>query len=245
MNIKEYFFVMILLCVCGILDGQVCFLNLFFFQISDTLFLFYSIKFIYFFKQLFIPVWIETIVSDHFKVFIRTVKDKIVYKVFSTFIYFDIFFILMTVVPSSDHLFVIFIFDDAVFSHGRSGSVSGNVIDAIINIIVIIVFFFLFSVDIKAVYKFIIESLFKITKMFELLFRKKIKDLIHPSLSELFIGNKSSSFYFFWYQKLLHKQGSGYGDSISNLCQKYVKSKQNRKWSCFCHFYRSRSIWIF
>lgn len=197
MNIKEYFFEMILSCVCGILDGQVCFLNLFsFFQISDIL---------------FIPVWIETIVSDHFKVFIRTVKDKIVYKVFSTFIYFDIFFILMTVVPSSDHLFVIFIFDDAVFSHGRSGSVSGNVIDAIINIIVIIVFFFLFSVDIKAVYKFIIESLFKITKMFELLFRKKIKDLIHPSLSELFIGNKSSSFYFFWYQKLLHKQGSGYG----------------------------------
>ena len=183
MNIKEYFFEMILSCVCGILDGQVCFLNLFsFFQISDIL---------------FIPVWIEAIVSDHLKVF-------------NTFIYFDIFFILMTVVPSSDHLFVIFIFD-AVFSHGRSGSVSGNVIDAIINIIVIIVFFFLFSVDIKAVYKFIIESLFKITKMFELLFRKKIKDLIHPSLSELFIGNKSSSFYFFWYQKLLHKQGSGYG----------------------------------
>ena len=150
MNIKEYFFEMILLCVCGILDGQVCFLNLFFFQISDTLFLFYSIKFIYFFKQLFIPVWIETIVSDHFKVFIRTVKDKIVYK---------------------------------VFSYGRSGSVSGNVIDAIINIIVIIVFFFLFSVDIKAVYKFIIESLFKIMKMFELLFRKKTKSLIHPCLS--------------------------------------------------------------
>ena len=172
-------------------------------------------------------------------------KDKIVYKVFSTFIYFDIFFILMTVVPPSDHLFVIFIFDDAVFSHGRSGSVSGNVIDAIINIIVIIVFFFLFGVDIKAVYKFIIESLFKIMKMFELLFRKKIKDLIHPSLSELFIGNKSSSFYFFWYQKLLHKQGSGYGDSISNLCQKYVKSKQNRKRSCFCRFYRSRGILIF
>ena len=36
----------------------------------------------------------------------------------------------MTVVPPSDHLFVIFIFD-AVFSHGRSGSVSGNVVDAI------------------------------------------------------------------------------------------------------------------
>ena len=144
MNIKEYFFEMILSCVCGILDGQVCFLNLFsFFQISDALFLFYAIKFIYLFKQLFIPVWIETIASDHFKVFIRTVKDKIVYKVFSTFIYFDIFFILMTVVPPSDHLFVIFIFDDAVFSHGRSGSVSGNVVDAIINIIVIIVFFFL------------------------------------------------------------------------------------------------------
>lgn len=198
MNIKEYFFEMILSCVCGILDGQVCFLNLFsFFQISDALFLFYAIKFIYLFKQLFIPVWIETIASDHFKVFIRTVKDKIVYKVFSIFIYFDIFFILMTVVPPSDHLFVIFIFDDAVFSHGRSGSVSGNVVDAIINIIVIIVFFFLFSVDIKAVYKFIIESLFKIMKMFELLFRKKIKSLIHPCLSEFFIGNKSSSFYFF------------------------------------------------
>ena len=163
MNIKEYFFEMILSCVCGILDGQVCFLNLFFFQISDTLFLFYFIKFIYFFKQLFIPVWIETIVSDHFKVFIRTVKDKIVYK---------------------------------VFSYGRSGSVSGNVIDAIINIIVIIFFFFLFSVDIKAVYKFIIESLFKIMKMFELLFRKKIKYLIHPSLSELFIGNKRKVLHF-------------------------------------------------
>ena len=36
----------------------------------------------------------------------------------------------MTVVPPSNHLFVIFIFDDAVFSHGRSGSVSGNVVDA-------------------------------------------------------------------------------------------------------------------
>ena len=152
----------------------------------------------------------------------------------------------MTVVLPSDHLFVIFIFDDAVFSHGRSGSVSGNVIDAIINIIVIIVFFFLFSVDIKAVYKFIIESLFKIMKMFELLFRKKIKNLIHPSLSEFFIGNKRIVLhFFFWYQKLLHKQGGGYGDSISNLCQKYVKSKQNRKRSCFCRFYRSRGILIF
>ena len=49
----------------------------------------------------------------------------------------------MTVVPPSDHLFVIFIFDDAVFSHGRFGSVSVNVVDAIINVIVIIVFFFL------------------------------------------------------------------------------------------------------
>lgn len=126
-------------------------------------------------------------------------KDKIVYKVFSAFIYFDIFFILMTVVPPSDHLFVIFIFDDAVFSHGRSGSVSGNVVDAIINVIVIIVFFFLFSVDIKAVYKFIIESLFKIMKMFELLFRKKIKDLIHPSLSELFIGNKRKVLHFIFF----------------------------------------------
>ena len=153
----------------------------------------------------------------------------------------------MTVVPPSDHLFVIFIFDDAVFSHGRSGSVSGNVIDAIINIIVVIVFFFLFSVDIKDVYKFIIESLFKITKMFELLFRKKIKNLIHPCLSEFFIGNKRKvlHFIFFWYQKLLQKQGSGYGDSISNLCRKYVKSKQNRKRSCFCRFYRSRGILIF
>ena len=34
-------------------------------------------------------------------------------------------------------------------------------------------------------------------KMFELLFRKKTKSLIHPCLSEFFIGNKSSSFYFF------------------------------------------------
>ena len=186
MNIKEYFFEMILSCVCGILDGQVCFLNLFsFFQISDIL---------------FIPVWIETIVSDHFKVFIRTVKDKIVYKVFSTFIYFDIFFILMTVVPSSDHLFVIFIFDDAVFSHGRSGSVSGNVVDAIINVIVIIVFFFLFGVDIKAVYKFFIETLFEIIETLKFLFWEKIKDLIHSSLSEFFTGNKSSSFYFFCIQ---------------------------------------------
>ena len=55
----------------------------------------------------------------------------------------------------------------------------------------------------------------------------------------------SSSFYFFWYQKLLHKHGGGYEDSISNLCQKYVKSKQNRIRSCFCRFYRSRGIWIF
>ena len=102
----------------------------------------------------------------------------------------------MTVVPPSDHLFVIFIFDDAVFSHGRSGSVSGNVVDAIINIIVIIVFFFLFSVDIKAVYKFIIESLFKIMKMFELLFRKKTKSLIHPCLSKFFIGNKRKVLHF-------------------------------------------------
>lgn len=161
---------MILSCVCGILYDQVCFLNFFsFFQISDTLFLFYSIKFIYFFKQLFIPVWIETIVSDHLKVF-------------NTFIYFDIFFTLMTVVPPSNHLFVIFIFDDAVFSHGRSGSVSGNVVDAIINVIVIIVFFFLFGVDIKDVYKF--------------LFWEKIKDLIHPSLSEFFTGNKRKVLHF-------------------------------------------------
>lgn len=164
---------MILSCVCGILDDQVCFLNFFsFFQISDMLFLFYSIKFIYFFKQLFIPVWIETIVSDHLKVF-------------NTFIYFDIFFILMTVVPPSDHLFVIFIFDDAVFSHGRSGSVSGNVVDAIINVIVIIVFFFLFGVDIKDVYKF--------------LFWEKIKDLIHPSLSEFFTGNKRKVLHFIFF----------------------------------------------
>ena len=99
------------------------------------------------------------------------------------------------VVPPSDHLFVIFIFD-AVFSHGRSGSVSGNVVDAIINVIVIIVFFFLFGVDIKAAYKFIIEFLFKITKIFELLFRKKIKDLIHSSLSEFFTGNKRKVFHF-------------------------------------------------
>ena len=161
---------MILSYVRDILDGQVCFLNLFsFFQISDTLFLFYSIKFIYFFKQLFIPVWIETIVSDHLKVF-------------NTFIYFDIFFTLMTVVPPSNHLFVIFIFDDAVFSHGRSGSVSGNVVDVIINVIVIIVFFFLFGVDIKDVYKF--------------LFWEKIKDLIHPSLSEFFTGNKRKVLHF-------------------------------------------------
>ena len=73
------------------------------------------------------------------------------------------------VVPPSDHLFVIFIFD-AVFSHGRSGSVSGNVVDAIINVIVIIVFFFLFSVDIKAVYKFFIETLFEIIKILKFLF---------------------------------------------------------------------------
>ena len=75
----------------------------------------------------------------------------------------------MMVVPPSDHLFVIFIFD-AVFSHGRSGSVSGNVVDAIINVIVIIVFFFLFSVDIKAVYKFFIETLFEIIKILKFLF---------------------------------------------------------------------------
>jgi len=41
MNIIRDPFEMILSYVCGILDGQVCFLNLFsFFQISDTLFLF-------------------------------------------------------------------------------------------------------------------------------------------------------------------------------------------------------------
>ena len=73
------------------------------------------------------------------------------------------------VVPPSDHLFVIFIFD-AVFSHGRSGSVSGNVVDAIINVIVIIVFFFLFVVDIKAVYKFFIEMLFEIIETLKFLF---------------------------------------------------------------------------
>ena len=41
MNITKGPFEMILSYVCGILDGRVCFLNLFsFFQISDTLFLF-------------------------------------------------------------------------------------------------------------------------------------------------------------------------------------------------------------
>ena len=41
MNIIRDPFEMILSYVCGILDSQVCFLNLFsFFQISDTLFLF-------------------------------------------------------------------------------------------------------------------------------------------------------------------------------------------------------------
>ena len=105
----------------------------------------------------------------------------------------------MTVVPPFDHLFVIFIFDDAVFSHVRSGSVFGNVVDAIINIIVVIVFFFLFSIDIKSVYKFIIESLLKIMKMFELLFRKKIKNLIHPCLSEFFIGNKRKVLHFIFF----------------------------------------------
>lgn len=76
---------------------------------------------------------------------------------------------------------------------------SGNVVDAIINVIVIIVFFFLFGVDIKAAYKFIIEFLFKITKIFELLFRKKIKDLIHSSLSEFFTGNKRKVFHFIFF----------------------------------------------
>ena len=142
------------------------------------------------------------------------------------------------VVPPSDHLFVIFIFD-AVFSHGRSGSVSGNVVDAIINVIVIIVFFFLFGVDIKAAYKFFIETLFEIIETLKFLFCEKIKDLIHSSLSEFFTGNKRKVFHFiFLYPKLLHKQGSEYGDSISNLCQKYVKSKQNRKRFCFCYFYK-------
>ena len=187
---------MILSCVCGILDGQVCFLNIFFLSDFWYAFSFLCHKVHISFQATFYSCLNRNHSIDHFKVFIKTVKDKIVYKVFSTFIYFDIFFILMTVVLPSDHLFVIFIFDDAVFSHGRSGSVSGNVIDAIINIIVIIVFFFLFSVDIKAVYKFIIESLFKITKMFELLFRKKIKNLIHPSFSELFIGNKRKVLHF-------------------------------------------------
>ena len=141
----------------------------------------------------------------------------------------------MTVVPSSDHLFVIFIFDDVVFSHGRSGSVSGNVIEAIINIIVIIVFFFLFSVDIKAVYKFIIESLFKITKMFELLFRKKIKDLIHPSLSELFIGNKSSSFYFFCIKSFFTNKAVDMGFHFKSL-PKVCKVKTEPKTILFLSF---------
>lgn len=104
----------------------------------------------------------------------------------------------MTVVPPSDHLFVIFIFD-AVFSHGRSGSVSGNVVDAIINVIVIIVFFFLFGVDIKAVYKFFIETLFEIIETLKFLFCEKIKDLIHSSLSEFFIGNKRKVFHFIFF----------------------------------------------
>ena len=105
----------------------------------------------------------------------------------------------MTVVPPSDHLFVLFIFDDAVFSHGRSGSVSGNVVDAIINVIVIIVFFFLFGVDIKAVYKFFIEMLFEIIEILKFLFRKKIKDLIHPSLSDFFTGNKRKVLHFIFF----------------------------------------------
>ena len=138
---------------------------------------------------LFIPVWIEAIVFDHLKVF-------------NTFIYFDIFFTLMTVVSPSDHLFVIFIFD-AFFSHGMSGRVSGNVVEAIINVIVIIVFFFLFGVDIKAVYKFFIETLFEIIETLKFLFWEKIKDLIHSSLSEFFTGNKSSSFYFFCIKSFL------------------------------------------
>lgn len=104
----------------------------------------------------------------------------------------------MTVVPPSDHLFVIFIFD-AVFSHGRSGSMSGNVVDAIINVIVIIVFFFLFGVDIKAVYKFFIETLFEIIETLKFLFCEKIKDLIHSSLSEFFIGNKRKVFHFIFF----------------------------------------------
>lgn len=104
----------------------------------------------------------------------------------------------MTVVPPSDHLFVIFIFD-AVFSHGRSGSVSGNVVDAIINVIVIIVFFFLFGVDIKAAYKFFIETLFEIIETLKFLFCEKIKDLIHSSLSEFFTGNKRKVFHFIFF----------------------------------------------
>lgn len=92
--------------------------------ISDMLFLLYSIKSIHFFKKTSILIGIETVISHHFEVFIWTVNDKIVDKIFNWFIDLDIFVIFMSVVPPADHLFVVFVFDDATFSHGRSGSIA-------------------------------------------------------------------------------------------------------------------------
>ena len=131
------------------------------------------------------------------------------------------------VVPPSDHLFVIFIFD-AVFSHGRSGSVSGNVVDAIINVIVIIVFFFLFGVDIKAAYKFFIETLFEIIETLKFLFCEKIKDLIHSSLSEFFTGNKRKVFHFIFFVSKASSQTRQWVwgfhfKSLPNVCKTIIK----------------------
>ena len=117
--------------------------------------------------------WPSKIPHTHDRIISKKYSFMFMWQSYEMWIYFDIFFTLMTVVPPSDHLFVIFIFD-AVFSHGRSRSVSGNVVDAIINVIVIIVFFFLFGVDIKAVYKFFIETLFEIIETLKFLFVKKL-----------------------------------------------------------------------
>ena len=123
-------------------------------------------------------------------------KDQIVDEVFNRFIDFDIFFIFMTVVPPSDHLSVIFVFDDAAFSHRRSGSISCYIIDTFIYIVIIIVFFSLFCIDIETLIKLPIAFVSDIIETFQFLSGKKIKDLIHPCLSELFIGNERKVLYF-------------------------------------------------
>lgn len=133
---------MILSYVYGIWSVQVFFSVLFFFcWYFWYAFFLYGIKNIHIFKKSSILIGVETIISHHFEVFIWTVNDKIVDKIFNWFIDFDIFVIFMSVVPPADHLFVVFVFDDATFSHGRSGSIAWYIFDTLFNIVVILIFF--------------------------------------------------------------------------------------------------------